>query len=98
MDGQREYYASWWCRSANHKWIKTGGREAGEGGLLNIYRIIEDGEHILIKARTPKEAIDVCLKSYLEGENIAEIHKGPETQYYYDEILQSCELIGKLRN
>jgi hypothetical protein len=70
---------------------------------MNIYLIVEDGEQFCIKADTPKEAIDICLKGYLQEEGIEvdeSVHPDDlsESQWYYDEILQSCSLVGQLRN
>ena len=66
---------------------------------MNIYMVVEDGEQAYIKAPTMKGAIDVCLKSYLDEVcDVTDYDRKTETQYYYDEVLQSCSFVGKLRN
>lgn len=68
---------------------------------MNIYRLIEDGESHLIKAKNMAEAINVCEEVYLEEAQDRERDKYNEEyekEYYHNEILQSCELIGELKN
>jgi hypothetical protein len=68
---------------------------------MNIYRLIEDGEHCLIKAKTMAIAIKFCEESYLEEAQERERDKYNmeyEKEYYHNEILESCELIGELKN
>ncbi len=67
---------------------------------MNIYLITEDGENFCIKAKTAGEAINVCEKSYID--EILETQPGSslesEKEYYYEQILQSCSLVGQLKN
>ena len=71
---------------------------------MNIYLIIEDGESFCIKAKTMGEAVKICLDSYLEdraedmGNKFTDTHKTEETEYYHDNILQSCSLVERLKN
>lgn len=70
---------------------------------MNIYRVTEDGEDILIQAETMTQAISLTL-----GKHLCEmsVYKNPQYTYdevgerenYHDNILQSCELLGKLKN
>ncbi len=74
---------------------------------MNIYRIIEDGVDTYIQAKTMQEAVKIC-----EAENIRELEieagkkedgipfvdNDAETKYYHEQILESCQLIGELRN
>ena len=75
---------------------------------MNIYRMIEDGESVLIKADSMQQAIALCESCFVEecqsetgGEFLA---NGDQfsiescIKYYRDQILQSCELIGELKN
>lgn len=67
----------------------------------NIYLIIEDSEQVCIRAKTMTGAVDICLQSYLDEAKDREKDKyseESEMNYYYNEILQSCSLIGKLGN
>jgi len=67
---------------------------------MNIYLITEDGSSFCVRAKTMAEAINVCEKSYIE--DAMEIDDSTtedyERGYYHAEILQSCALIGELRN
>jgi len=68
---------------------------------MNIYLIIEDGEQYCVKGKTMKEAIDSCLNSYLEEmkDHYKEVYNETrETEYYYNDILTSCSLVGRLVN
>jgi len=68
---------------------------------MNIYLIHEDGESFCIQAESMQEAISITEHNYLEelfeegdmGESPA-----PNIKYYHAQILQSCNLIGELRN
>lgn len=68
---------------------------------MNIYLLIEDGESFCIKAESMGEAVEVCLRSYLddmedqEGERFNREH---EVANYHKEVLQSCSLVGPLKN
>lgn len=71
---------------------------------MNIYMITEDGVMCCIRAKTMHEAIKVCEDCYIE-DVMEENEKGHidtsediERKYYHLEILQSCELIGELKN
>lgn len=68
---------------------------------MNIYLMIEDGESFCIRAVTMSQAVGLCEQSYREdrqeeeGDNYSTEH---EKNYYHDQILQSCSLVGKLKN
>ena len=68
--------------------------------MKNIYLLQEDGETFCIQANTMSEAIQVCEESYLEDR----IEEEPgcnievEKQFYHKQILQSCSLVGELKN
>lgn len=68
---------------------------------MNIYLVNEDGETFCIRTKTMAEAIGVCEASYLEERKDDEGDKyseDAEEKYYHEQILQSCALIGDLRN
>ena len=67
---------------------------------MNIYLITEDGVSFCIQAKTMGEALGVCLQSYLEErqDDSRPYSEADETNYYHEQILQSCQLIGGLRN
>ena len=64
--------------------------------LIKFYLIIEDGNTFCIKASTMHEAVNICEQSYLE-EYEEEDHEY-ERKFYNESILQSCYLVGELRN
>ena len=64
-----------------------------------MYRIIEDGCDCMIKAKTMMEAISVCEESYLEeAMDSPHADESVERKYYQAEVLESCELLGELKN
>jgi len=67
---------------------------------MNIYLLVEDGESFCIRADIMFLAVNICETSYLddrmEEEPTANIDS--ERLYYHAEILQSCSMIGPLRN
>ena len=67
---------------------------------MNIYLITEDGSSSCIRARTMADAIKVCESSYIEDamEDDKSTTEEYERGYYHAEILQSCALVGELRN
>jgi len=71
---------------------------------MNIYLITEDGETFCIKAETMAQAIEVCEASYLDDRREeakafpASYNENTERAYYHNEILQSCSLVGELKN
>jgi len=71
---------------------------------VNIYRIIEEGVDSCIKAKTMHEAVKVCEDAYINvvvdgvsGEYLKVFEKS-EREYYQLSILESCELVGELKN
>lgn len=66
--------------------------------MMNIYRIIEDGQDSLIRASTMQEAVGICLASYLEEIDADGGDPDREITYYHADILESCELLGELKN
>jgi len=69
---------------------------------MNIYLMDEDGDQFCIKANTPKEAIDICLSSFLEDSKDDPeswpYNEGVETKWYFDKVFLSCSLVGELKN
>ena len=67
---------------------------------MNIYLLIEDGEGFCVKAKTMSEAVLICKKSYLEDreEEDRNFNLKHEEEYYDEQILESCSLIGQLKN
>ena len=68
---------------------------------MNIYLIQEDGESFCIRAKSMGEAVTICLNSYLEDleeEKKDKFNKEVETKYYHEDILQSCHIVGVLKN
>ena len=72
---------------------------------MNIYLINEDGETFCIRAKTMSEAINVCEVSYLDSIKMVKIkideenyNEDNEKEYYHVHILQSCSLVGELKN
>ena len=68
---------------------------------MNIYLMNEDSEQFCIMAKTMAEAINICESSYLDDRKEEETDRynvAAERSYYHEEILQSCSLVGKLKN
>lgn len=68
---------------------------------MNIYLMIEDGESFCIKAHDMMEALGVCEKSYLEDRKKDEgegYHDEHEKRFYRNEVVESCKLVGELKN
>ena len=63
---------------------------------MNIYLLIEDGESFCIKAKTMAEAVYLCEKCYLE--DFKDDEKDYEKSFYHENILQSCSMVGPLKN
>lgn len=69
---------------------------------MNIYRIIEDGSGFCIQAKNMTDACNIAEGNYIndclavaEG---AHINVEDERRYYQENIIESCSLIGPLRN
>lgn len=68
---------------------------------MNIYLLTEDGESFCIKAETMSDAVNICVESYLEDmkeEKKLEYNLLSEREYCLEQILQSCLLVGELKN
>ena len=67
---------------------------------MNIYLLCEDGENFCIRALTMAEAIIIAKNKYFEElkEETKEFNLEEETDYYDNEVLLSCSLVGKLKN
>lgn len=71
---------------------------------MNIYLMDEDGQLFCIKANTMAEAIKICEKDYLDylkersEEEKYNFNEETDKEYYYKEVLQSCSLVGELKN
>jgi hypothetical protein len=73
------------------------------GWEMNIYLMVEDGESFCIKSKTMSEAVYICEESYLkdlreERKLSSETYSEKDREYYHKEILQSCSVVGKLKN
>lgn len=67
---------------------------------MNIYLFIEDGESFCIKAKTMCEAVGICERSYLEDRRMEQrqmYDMKAEKEYYHEQILKSCSLVGGLK-
>lgn len=67
---------------------------------MNIYLITEDGSNFCMRGQTMSEVIGLCERSYIEDavEDDSKTTEEYERKYYHDEILQSCTLVGELKN
>ena len=68
---------------------------------MNIYLVIEDNESFCIRADTMAIAVSVCEGSYLEDrreEEGTKYNREHERIWYHEQILQSCSLVGELKN
>lgn len=67
---------------------------------MNIYLLVEDDVSFCIRAKTMSEAVQICKESYLEDrkEEKSNYSMMTEIAYYNDQILQSCSLVGELKN
>lgn len=69
--------------------------------MFNIYLMVEDGESFCIRAKTMVEATNVCERSYLEemeDELRDQYNESTEKEHYHEHILESCSLVGQLKN
>lgn len=66
---------------------------------MNIYLMTEDGVTFCIRARSMREAAEICEDAY-----ICQVKTEPgfdgefERTHYREKILLSCQLVGELRN
>lgn len=71
---------------------------------MNIYRAIEDGEVSILRGENMSVVVEMLLQLHLEDmeadciKNHREFDENLEAQEYHADILQSCELIGPLKN
>lgn len=67
---------------------------------MNIYLVTEDSESFCVRANTMAEALNFCFQEYLEEARIVApgYTESEEGKYYHAQILQSCALIGELKN
>ncbi len=68
---------------------------------MNVYLMNEDGESFCIRARNMGTAVIACENKYLadmKEEKGGEYDKTKEKIYYHEQILQSCSLVGELKN
>lgn len=70
---------------------------------MNIYLITEDGESFCIKAKSMNLAVQFCESSYLNDvrentKDMLSFNESTEREYYHTNILQSCQLVGELKN
>ena len=65
----------------------------------NIYLVVEDHESFCIMAKTMGHAVSICEANYLaEREKENDYDYEQEKYYYHAEILESCALVGRLKN
>jgi hypothetical protein len=87
-------------------WIPTTTRGVFSPGLpkgemtVNIYLMNEDGETFCIRAATMSDAVLIAERLYLEEmkTDAEDFNYDREKEYYHEEILKSCALIGELKN
>lgn len=69
---------------------------------MNIYLVNEDGEENCVRAETMTQALKICLERYLNLNYKEELDAGnnmdSEIKYYHENILKSCNLVGRLIN
>ena len=67
---------------------------------MNIYLITEDGVSFCIRAKKMHEALLVCERSYIDErvEQAPHCSIEHEKEYYHENILESCQLVGELKN
>ncbi len=68
---------------------------------MNVYMIREDGVDFCIKAETMSTALAICFESYMDDmreEKGYEFDRAGEYKYYHQDIVQSCSLVGELKN
>lgn len=72
--------------------------------IVNVYLIQEDGESFCVRSHTMRDALKTSEDRYLSDPEIKEqIQSGESTlseeiEHYYSQILQSCSLVGELKN
>ena len=68
---------------------------------MNIYLIIEDGQHLCWQAETMTLALSYSRDEYIDERRRDEgdaLDLSAELTYYEENILESCALIGELAN
>lgn len=68
---------------------------------MNIYLIQEDGLSFCVRAKTMGEAVSICEASFLDDSREADgvtYNEEEAKQYYHEQILSSCALVGELKN
>ncbi len=66
---------------------------------MNIYRIVEDGAAFCVKALTMTDAVRRCEDSHNEDcADDPEYSESEVRKHYQNQILESCELLGELKN
>lgn len=66
---------------------------------MNIYLMVEDGERSCVRANTMSEAVAVGLGIYLGTLDPEDSERyEDDVSFYHDQILESCQLIGELKN
>jgi hypothetical protein len=68
---------------------------------VNVYLVTEDNVSFCIKAETMSETVDICERSYLDDmkeEKGVDYNLVSEKEFYHEQILQSCSLVGELKN
>jgi hypothetical protein len=69
--------------------------------MMNVYLLNEDGETFCVRAETMARAVAICEECYLQDrkeDEGAKYDDAVERGYYHEMILQSCTLIGELKN
>lgn len=69
---------------------------------MNIYRIMEDDQYFCMRGKSMQEVTKLCEDSYIEECTIEiateQTTEEYEREHYHTNILQSCELVGELKN
>lgn len=65
-----------------------------------VYRVVEDGSDFCVKAETMMDAVRICQEAYLNEltEDDSEGSRELDIEYYNRRVLESCQLVGELRN
>lgn len=65
---------------------------------MNIYRILDESDKCLWQAESMAAALQLAEDAYIAEAEIPADEQHENREYYRNELLQSCELIGELAN
>lgn len=75
-----------------------------KGNDMNIYMVLEDGEHNCYKAESMQSAIDIAENLYVEemrqhaADNGLDFSEAEERTVFRRDAIESCQLMGELKN